>query len=87
MWPEFLESVELIGTGSTVFDPEVVAQVISRQRRNNRMLSLTERERSVLALIAEGKSNQAIARDSLRLAGVGGEVHHLNLSEVGARTR
>ncbi len=59
---EFLESVELIGTGSTVFDPEVVAQLISRQRRNNRMQSLTERERSVLALIAEGKSNQAIAQ-------------------------
>ena len=39
-----------------------MAQLISRQRRNNRMQQLTERERSVLALIAEGKSNQAIAQ-------------------------
>lgn len=59
---DFLESVERIGAGSTVFDPEVVAQLISRQHRNNRMRSLTERERSVLALIAEGKSNHAIAK-------------------------
>ena len=59
---DFLESIELIGGGSTVFDPEVVAQLISRQRRSNRIRGLTERERSVLALIAEGKSNNAIAQ-------------------------
>ena len=59
---EFLESVELIGGGSAVFDPEVVAQLISRHRRSQRISSLTERERSVLALIAEGKSNNAIAQ-------------------------
>lgn len=58
---EFLESIERIGAGSTVFDPEVVAQLISRQHRNDRLRALTERERSVLALIAEGKSNHAIA--------------------------
>ena len=59
---DFLESIELIGGGSTVFDPEVVAQLISRQRRSNRIHGLTERERSVLALIAEGRSNNAIAQ-------------------------
>ncbi|MFT0846591.1 response regulator transcription factor [Actinomycetaceae bacterium L2_0104] len=59
---DFLESIELIGGGSTVFDPEVVAQLISRQRRSNRIRGLTERERSVLALIAEGRSNNAIAQ-------------------------
>lgn len=58
---EFVESVERIATGSTVLDPEVVAQLLTRRNRDERMLSLTERERTVLALIAEGKSNGSIA--------------------------
>ncbi|XPP27694.1 MAG: LuxR C-terminal-related transcriptional regulator [Leucobacter sp.] len=58
---EFLESVERIGQGATVLDPEVVAQLLSRRIRDERMAALTDRERQVLALIAEGRSNQAIA--------------------------
>ncbi|MCD1269248.1 response regulator [Microbacterium sp. MEC084] len=58
---EFLESVDRIGQGATVLDPEVVAQLLTRRRQDDRMAHLTERERQVLALIAEGKSNQAIA--------------------------
>ncbi len=58
---EFLESVQRIADGSTVLDPEVVAQLLTRRNRDERMLRLTERERTVLALIAEGKSNASIA--------------------------
>jgi DNA-binding NarL/FixJ family response regulator len=59
---DFLEAIERIAAGATVLDPEVVAQLLSRRTRDERMLRLTEREASVLALIAEGRSNQAIAK-------------------------
>ena len=59
---DFLDAVERIGSGATVLDPEVVAQLLGRRARDERMARLTERERTVLALIAEGKSNQAIAQ-------------------------
>jgi DNA-binding NarL/FixJ family response regulator len=59
---DFLEAVERIAAGATVLDPEVVAQLLSRRSRDTRMQRLTDREASVLALIAEGRSNQAIAR-------------------------
>ncbi|GAA1538814.1 DNA-binding NarL/FixJ family response regulator [Microbacterium ginsengiterrae] len=58
---DFLASVTRIAEGGSVLDPEVVAQLLTRRNRDDRMLQLTERERTVLALIAEGKSNQAIA--------------------------
>jgi len=58
---EFIESVQRIAAGSTVLDPEVVAQLLTRRSQDDRMRSLTDRERTVLAMIAEGRSNQAIA--------------------------
>lgn len=58
---EFLDSVERIAQGATVLDPEVVAQLLMRRNQDDRMRQLTDRERTVLALIAEGKSNQMIA--------------------------
>jgi DNA-binding NarL/FixJ family response regulator len=59
---DFVETVERIAGGATVLDPEVVAQLLSRRARDERMSRLTEREATVLALIAEGRSNQAIAK-------------------------
>lgn len=58
---EFMESVERIASGATVLDPEVVAQLLTRRGRNDRLRGLTDRERTVLAALAEGRSNQSIA--------------------------
>jgi DNA-binding NarL/FixJ family response regulator len=58
---EFLEALRRVAAGGTVLDPEVVAQIVARRRRNDRLDALTEREREVLALMAEGRSNHAIA--------------------------
>ncbi|PRI12341.1 response regulator transcription factor [Leucobacter massiliensis] len=58
---EFVESIQRIASGATVLDPEVVAQLLTRRSRDDRMQALTDRERTVLAALAEGRSNQAIA--------------------------
>ena len=71
---EFIDSVQRIADGATVLDPEVVAQLLTRRNRDDRMMRLTERERTVLALLAEGKSNQAIAA-LLFLSGASVEKH------------
>ena len=58
---EFIASLEQIAAGGTILDQEVVAQLLTRRNHDDRMQRLTDRERSVLAAVAEGKSNQAIA--------------------------
>jgi len=59
---EFVESVRRVAEGGTAFDPEVIAQLMGRRRRNDPLSELTPREREVLALMAEGLSNTAIAK-------------------------
>ncbi|MCW2289347.1 response regulator transcription factor [Leucobacter luti] len=58
---DFIDAVERIAGGATVLDPEVVAQLLNRRGRDDRMAALTDRERTVLSALAEGRSNQAIA--------------------------
>jgi DNA-binding NarL/FixJ family response regulator len=59
---DFIEAVRRVASGGTALDPEVVSQLLGRRRPNDPLHELTERERNVLALMAEGRSNQAIGR-------------------------
>ncbi|HET8673342.1 MAG TPA: response regulator transcription factor [Thermoleophilaceae bacterium] len=57
----FTESVRRVGEGGSALDPEVVAQLLGRRRREDPLEELSPREREVLELMAEGRSNHAIA--------------------------
>ena len=57
---DFLEAVSRVGRGGTAIDPEVVAQLLGRRSDDDPLEELTPREREVLGLIAEGRSNKAI---------------------------
>lgn len=60
--PSFVESVRRVASGGSALDPDVVALMVGRRRRDNPLDALTPRERDVLSLMAEGKSNHGIAR-------------------------
>ncbi|WP_327087005.1 response regulator transcription factor [Nonomuraea sp. NBC_01738] len=59
---QFIDSVERVAAGGTAMDPAVIAKLLSSGSSNRRLGGLTEREHEVLALMAEGLSNQAIAK-------------------------
>lgn len=75
---DFAEAVRRIAHGGSVIDPEVVAQLVGRHRARLPLDDLTEREREVLGLMAEGRSNQAIC-DRLFLAPKTVEAHIANI--------
>jgi DNA-binding NarL/FixJ family response regulator len=58
----FIEAVRTVAGGGTAMDPEVVSQLLARRARDEPVRRLTPREREVLALMAEGRTNAAIAQ-------------------------
>jgi DNA-binding NarL/FixJ family response regulator len=58
---DFIDSLERIAKGASVIDPELVHELVSARRRDDPLAALSEREREVLALMAEGRSNAGIA--------------------------
>ena len=58
----FIEALRTVAAGGTVLDPEVISKLLGRRSADEPMALLTAREREVLALMAEGRSNSAIAQ-------------------------
>ena len=66
---DFVDAVRRVAEGGTALDPEVVAQLFSRRREDDPLEQLTPREREVLELMAEGRSNAAIAQELVLTVG------------------
>jgi DNA-binding NarL/FixJ family response regulator len=60
---DFVEALERVAAGGTALDPEVVTQLLGASRRTDSISVLSSREREVLSLMAEGRSNVAIAHE------------------------
>ncbi|SDS84198.1 DNA-binding response regulator, NarL/FixJ family, contains REC and HTH domains [Microlunatus soli] len=86
------DALRTISEGGTVLDPEVVAQLLVARRAADPLANLTPREREVLALMAEGRSNSAIA-EKLVVTGGAVEKHvsnifaKINLPDIGSDNR
>ena len=82
----FLDAVHRVAAGGSALDPEVVQRMVGRQRRDSPLDDLTPRERQVVSLMAEGRSNQGIAEELIvTVAAV--ERHVTNIfAKLGLRT-
>jgi DNA-binding NarL/FixJ family response regulator len=59
---QFVDAIRAVASGGTAMDPEVIGKLLARRSRDEPMARLTAREREVLELMAEGRSNSAIAQ-------------------------
>ncbi|MBF5081859.1 response regulator transcription factor [Quadrisphaera sp. INWT6] len=73
-----IRALDAVAGGGTALDPEVVAQLLARRRPDDPLAALTPREREVLALVAEGRSNTAI-REALVVSEGAVEKHVANI--------
>jgi DNA-binding NarL/FixJ family response regulator len=67
---DFIDAITRVAQGGTVLDPEVVSHLLAASRRADSLATLTAREREVLGLIAQGRSNTAIAETLFITGGV-----------------
>jgi DNA-binding NarL/FixJ family response regulator len=58
-----VDAVQRVASGGTVLDPDIVSHFLNRQKARDRLRELTDREKEVLGLMAEGRSNSGIARE------------------------
>ena len=75
---EFAAAVRRVAAGGSVLDPTVISQIVGRRRKDDPLAALTPREREVLGLMAEGRSNQGIA-DRLVITERAVEKHATNI--------
>jgi DNA-binding NarL/FixJ family response regulator len=85
---EFVDSLQRIANGGSVIDPALIQELVSGRRRTDPLAALSPREREVLALMAEGRSNAGIARQLWLTEGtvekhVRSILSKLNLPEAG----
>jgi DNA-binding NarL/FixJ family response regulator len=75
---DFIDALVRVASGGTALDPEVVTQLMSNSKRTDTLVALSAREREVLELMAEGRTNSAIA-GSLVISGGAVEKHIANI--------
>ena len=79
---EFLDALYRVARGATMLDLQVIAQLLAGQRRDGALGTLTARERELLALLAEGHSNTAIAEPAGAVGQRGGKAHRRCLRQA-----
>ena len=79
---DFVEALVRVASGGTALDPEVVTQLLGASRRTDSISVLSAREREVLALMAEGRSNAAIADRPRGVRGRGREARRQHLHQA-----
>lgn len=74
----FASDVRRVANGGCVIDPELVARLVDKKRQNDPLDTLTKRERKVLALMAQGRSNNSLSQDlSLSTKTIEAHVHSI----------